>query len=91
MAEQIIRNTSIAIDVKKNRIRLHKPTLHMLGDPKLIQLLFDPQKMVLAIRCPEEEEPGGQEIKIGPHNFLRRDLSRVFSAQKTEQGYDYAA
>lgn len=22
---------------------------------------------------------------------VRRDLSRVFSAQKTEQGYDYAA
>lgn len=79
MAEQIIRNTSIAIDVKKNRIRLHKPTLHMLGDPKLIQLLFDPQKMVLAIRCPEEEEPGGQEIKIGPHNFLRDNTCELYS------------
>ena len=25
------------------------------------------------------------------NSFLRGDLSRVFSAQKMEQGYDYAA
>jgi hypothetical protein len=31
-------------------------------------------------------------LRIGFKNtLLRRDLSRVFSAQKTEQGYDYAA
>lgn len=79
MTEQVVRNISIAIDVKKNRIRLHKPTLHLLGDPSLIQLLLDPQKMVLAIRCPEEEEPGGQEIKIGPHNFLGDNTCELYS------------
>lgn len=79
MTEQVVRNISIAIDVKKNRIRLHKPTLHLLGDPSLIQLLLDPHKMVLAIRCPEVAEPGGQEIKIGPHNFLGDNTCELYS------------
>ena len=40
MAEQVgTAEVSIALDMKKNRIRIHKPTVHMLGDPKLIQLL----------------------------------------------------
>ena len=31
---------SISIDMKKHRIRIHKATLHLLGDPKYIQILF---------------------------------------------------
>ena len=33
----------LCIDLKKNRIRIHKLTLHMLGDPEYIQLLVNPQ------------------------------------------------
>ena len=55
MAEQVnVPAVSIALDMKKSRIRIHKPTVHMLGDLKLIQLLFDPEDMVVAIVCPEE-------------------------------------
>ena len=43
MAEQVTApSISMALDMKKNRIRIHKPTIHMLGNPTLIQLLFDP-------------------------------------------------
>lgn len=65
MAE-IIRNISISIDVKKHRIRIHKPTIHLMGDPKLIQLLFNPVDMEVAIRCTDQEVPGGQEIRVNP-------------------------
>ena len=72
MAEQVgTAEVSIALDMKKNRIRIHKPTVRMLGDPKLIQLLFNPEDMVVAIVCPESEVPGGQEIRINPKHFKR--------------------
>ena len=48
-----------------------QPLASMLGDPKLIQLLFDPEDMVVAIVCPESEVPGGQEIRINPKHFKR--------------------
>ena len=72
MAEQVnASGVTIALDMKKSRIRIHKPTIHMLGDLKLIQLLFDPDTMVVAIVCPENEVPGGQEIHINPKYFKR--------------------
>lgn len=40
----------LCIDLKKNRIRIHKLTLHMLGDPEYIQLLVNPQDSMIAIR-----------------------------------------
>lgn len=39
----------LCIDLKKNRIRIHKLTLHMLGDPEYIQLLVNPQDSMIAI------------------------------------------
>ena len=70
MAEQVnTHGISMALDMKKNRIRIHKPVLHMLGDPTLIQLLFDPENMVVAIICPDNEVPGGQELRVNPKNF----------------------
>ena len=40
---------SLVIDCKRNRIRVHKKTLHMLGDPKYVQLL-NPETKCIAIR-----------------------------------------
>lgn len=40
----------LCIDLKKNRIRIHKLTLHMLGDPEYIQLLVNPRNSMIAIR-----------------------------------------
>ena len=36
--------------LKKNRIRIHKHTLHMLGDPEYIQLLVNPDTHMIAVR-----------------------------------------
>lgn len=81
MAEQVNAPSiiSIALDMKKSRIRIHKPTIHMLGDPTLIQLLFDPEAMVVAIVCPEAEVPGGQEIRLNPKNFKGENCVEVYS------------
>ena len=40
----------ICIDRKKNRIRIHKQTLHMLGDPEYLQLLVNPKCGMFALR-----------------------------------------
>ncbi len=49
------QNTSItiSIDLKKYRIRLHKTTLHLLGDPDYVQLLVNPKSKVVAIKGTE--------------------------------------
>lgn len=84
MAEQVNDPViiSMMLDMKRNRIRIHKPAIHLLGNPKLIQLLFDPEDMVVAIVCPEAEVPGGQEIRINPRGLKSRNCfefcSRMF-------------
>ena len=80
MAEQVTApSISMALDMKKNRIRIHKPTIHMLGDPTLIQLLFDPEAMVVAIICPENEVPGGQEMRVNPKNIKGENAVEFYS------------
>lgn len=54
---------SISIDLKKDRIRIHRTTLYKLGNPKLIQLLLSPECKV-AIVAVEKKVPGGQEIEV---------------------------
>ncbi len=80
MAEQVTApSISMALDMKKNRIRIHKPTIHMLGDPMLIQLLFDPEAMIVAIICPDREVPGGQEIRVNPKNLKGDNAVEFYS------------
>lgn len=40
----------LCVDLKKNRIRVHKITLHLLGDPDYIQLLVNPSSGMIAIK-----------------------------------------
>jgi len=40
----------LLIDLKKNRIRIHKSTLHLLGDPEYIQFLVNPSDQSIVIR-----------------------------------------
>lgn len=72
MSEKIA--LSIAIDPRKNRIRIHKSTLHALGDPKWIQLLFNHEDQVLAIRATTRMLPGGHEIKIRPREICGQEF-----------------
>lgn len=54
---------SISIDLKKDRIRIHRATLYKLGNPKLIQLLLSSECKV-AIKAVDHKVPGGQEIEV---------------------------
>lgn len=56
--------TTIALDLKKNRIRIHKSTLRRLGEPKIVQLLLNPEKKAIIISCPARSMPESQDEKV---------------------------
>ena len=68
----------IAIDLKKDRIRIHKTTLYRLGNPKLIQLLLSPECDV-AIKVVKEKEPNGQEISVNLEKIPTEASFEVYS------------
>lgn len=57
-------NISISIDLKKYRLRIHKSSLHLLGDPAYIQLLVNPDKKLVAFRSLDRESPRAQSHRI---------------------------
>ncbi len=61
---EIDQDISLTIDVKKNRLRILKPTMRLLGNPTMVQLLYHPQNKVILVRAAKEQTPGGQELFI---------------------------
>ncbi len=50
MNNQTSSQPSLCIDLKKNRIRIHRRTLQLIGSPEYIQLLVNPSASKIAIR-----------------------------------------
>lgn len=50
MTDKNNQQLTIAVDMKRYGLRIHKPCYRMLGEPKYIQLLVNPDEMVVAIR-----------------------------------------
>ena len=49
--------------MKKHRIRLHKRTLHLLGDPKYVQILVNPTTATIAFRSSVALDYRAEKIK----------------------------
>jgi hypothetical protein len=61
----MIENTerpAISVDLKKYRIRIHRKTLHSIGDPDYVLLLVNPEERMLAIRGCGRSDPGSNRI-----------------------------
>lgn len=41
----------IVVDLRRDRIRIHKKTLHALGDPSYVSLIINPDEYSLCIQC----------------------------------------
>lgn len=52
----------IVIDSKNNRIRIHRSTLHLLGNPEYIQLLVNPERHTLAI-LPSQKQKTANAVR----------------------------
>ena len=84
------------VDRSRKRIRIHRITLHLLGDPEYIQLLVNPVSKTIAIRkgsvndplslrvYPIDSEKDSFEIRS---SNLMRSLKMVFT--KLEEGNSY--
>ena len=54
---------TLVIDLKRNRIRIHKKTLHILGDPDYVQILVNPESSSIAIRNCSANDFRSERIK----------------------------
>ena len=55
---------SMTIDGKKNRLRIAKPTMRVLGEPAMVQLLYNPTERIILVRAVKEQTPGDQELYV---------------------------
>ncbi len=80
MNESQSLSTTISIDVKKYRIRVFKSALHQIGTPEFIQLLVNPEDMMVAIRAVDKEHTNDQTHKVGKkmHNRNVEFYSHAF-------------
>lgn len=70
---------TISIDLKKNRIRVHKAMLHKLGDPKFIQLLVNPESRAVAIRCVDVPLSGEPTHKVTEQKLRSDNSYEIYS------------
>ena len=71
----------MSIDVKKSRLRIHKSTLRVLGNPPYLQLLFSPQRDSIVVLTRWQAVPNGQEIRV---DYNMSDSSRSFDIYSKE-------
>ena len=59
----------ILVDLKKCRIRIHKNTLHSIGDPDHVLLLVNPAERTLAVLSSDNSDPRAHKIiKVSSSN-----------------------
>ena len=65
MPETLDSRISMAIDLKKSRLRIHRSTLRLMGFPPFIKLLFSPEQNAIAVICCREAElPKVNEVRV---------------------------
>lgn len=75
----------ISVDLKKYRIRIHKSTLHLLGDPRYIQLLINPETMSVAIRAVEKRRSGDQTSVVDQRMMNSDNSIELYSRSLVEK------
>ena len=72
----------IAVDLKKQRIRIHKQTLYLLKSPRYIQFLVNPEKKTIMIRSCRKNDYQAHRICYGHLNdceFYSKELVKQLS------------
>jgi len=54
----------MTVDLKRYRFRIHKTTLHHLGDPKFIQILINPENLYITILGFDKPIASGTSKKV---------------------------
>ena len=53
----------IVVDLRKDRIRIHKNTLHALGDPSYVSLIINPDEYSLCIQCSSVDDKTAHHMR----------------------------
>ena len=70
---------TMSIDMKKCRIRIHKHTLHILGDPLYIQILINTESKQIAIKRVDVPQSGDQSRKTNVRNLDADESCEFYS------------
>jgi len=79
MAEQATPTVLLSVDMKKYRIRVHKATLHALGDPPYIQLLINPKAQIVALKSVRRSTSGDQAHRVSKKTLQSTNSIEIYS------------
>ncbi len=85
MSERINPKISMAIDAKKNRLRIHQATLKILANPPFLQLLFSPRRHAIVVLKRDRRVPNGQEIRVVLDHKNRPGSCDIYSKELIER------
>lgn len=74
---------SLCIDLKKNRIRIHRHTLQLLGNPDYIQLLVNPDSRKIAIKNSTAKDHLAHKICLNTSDCIELYSSYLIENLKT--------
>lgn len=77
---EVIKNPiTMAVDLKKYGIRIHKTVFRMIGEPKNIQLLVNPTAKSVAIRAVSESYSQDQTHRINKRRMRSDSSYEIYS------------
>lgn len=80
MTEQLLNsNIKMTIDLKKNRIRIHKSMLHLMDDPPYVQLLINPTVGAVALKALSRNVSGDSTHRVSKKQLLSSNSIEIYS------------
>lgn len=79
MNDEVGSRVFMSIDLKKYCIRIHKACLHLIGDPKYIQILVNLDDMAVVIRSVDHTLRGDQTNKVNQTRFKSTNSVEIYS------------
>ena len=85
MTEHPQTKVNLTVDLKHNLIRLHKSTLHLLGDPPYIQLLINPSSRIVALKASSGNSPGDSVHRVSRKRLHSTRSVEIYSISFTQR------
>ena len=82
MTEKIVARPTISVDLRKYRIRIHRKTLRLIGDPDYILLLVNPGERTLAILGSKGSDP--RALRINKEYLIEKKTCVLYSRSLIE-------
>ena len=87
MSEELFEKGGLSIDLKKHRIRIHRNTMRILGEPKYVLIMVNPEERTIALsrsaasekrahKIPPPRKDGRQEYEFYSTSLVQ-SLSRL--------------